>query len=359
MLEPLRQYWLRVRHTPGLVLFIVLYQQVTIGCTFSIITLALPILAEELDVGESIIVWVFFMPQLVAGMLSIPLGRAADMYGRKRMWFAGCLVHLLSMGLSGTANSAAALIAARAITGIGQSLEGPCGGAIAMSVYPKSKRGYVISWSTIMNTLAASMGMVLGGVLLKFMPWRILFLGNAPLVLAVLPLAWVVLPDSNDPVVLNGDDNEDKGDEGEEVTNSKDDPTLPFDWQGALLLCLLTCMLLLGFNRAGPWGWGNSGTLGLLAAGCFLLPLFTRHQLSMGKGALLPALFLRDPVIRLTTIMRLLLGAVYMIAFLLLPYYLQLAQGYSTDEAASLLFIRPLFFSLSSYFVGRKCESMR
>ena len=78
----------------------------------------------------------------------------------------------------------------------------------------------------------------------------------------------------------------------------------------------------------------------------------------MGKEALLPVLFIMDPIIRLTTIMRLLCGAVYMIAFLLLPYYLELALHYTTAQAATMLFIRPLAFSFSSYFIGKKCESM-
>jgi MFS family permease len=78
------------------------------------------------------------------------------------MWFAGCMCHIVSMVASGLAVSAVFLICARAFTGLGQSLEGPCGNAIVMSVYPKSKRGYIISYSTIFNTLAASLGMVLG-----------------------------------------------------------------------------------------------------------------------------------------------------------------------------------------------------
>jgi MFS family permease len=70
---------------PDLVLFVALYQQVAIGCTFSIISLALPAMSDDFGVDESIIIWVYFMPQLVSGMLSIPLGRAADLYVRS-LW---------------------------------------------------------------------------------------------------------------------------------------------------------------------------------------------------------------------------------------------------------------------------------
>jgi hypothetical protein len=61
----------------------------------------------------------------------------------------------------------------------------------------------------------------------------------------------------------------------------------------------------------------------MLTVSAVVTPCFIRHQIRKGKAALLPVLFVFDPIIRLTTIMRLLTGAVYMIAFLLLPYYLQ------------------------------------
>ena len=110
---------------------------------------------------------VTFCPQLVAGMLGTPIGRLADIHGRKRCWFAGCLIHLVAMCACGMAPNVEVLIAARAISGFGMALEGPSGGSIAMSCYPKERRGYVIAWLTICGTLSSSLGMVVGGFLLR------------------------------------------------------------------------------------------------------------------------------------------------------------------------------------------------
>ena len=82
---------------PNLVLFLCLFTHNSINCTFSIIFLALPLLSDEFGVSESAVLWVAFVPQLVGGMLSTPIGRAADVWGRKRCVLLGCLEHLTSM----------------------------------------------------------------------------------------------------------------------------------------------------------------------------------------------------------------------------------------------------------------------
>lgn len=372
--EPSNDAWSEViaawSRRPGVTLFVILFAGNAINCTFSVINLAFPLLSDELHVDESVIIWVVFCPQLVAGMLSTPIGRAADLYGRKRCWFAGCIVHLASMLISGLAPNAVVLIAARALTGIGAALEGPAGGSIAMARFPKERRGYVIAWFTMCGTLSSSLGMVIGGFLLRVTSWRILFLGNAPLVAMVLPFAYFIIPtDAGGPA-----DNNDKSSQGPGAATENahaaelQDPAgdnapkaslkTTFDWGGSLMLSLSFGTLLFAFNRAGPWGWRSIPVVLLLSGGCVLMPLFWYHQRRKGRAALLPPFLLSDPLIQSTLLMKLPLVATYMCAFILLPYYLQESRGWSPDRAATLLLWRPLFFSLCSFFIGKKCEAL-
>merc|ERR1711871_1150965 len=274
---------------PYLVLALVCFVGNMINGTFTLIVLALPLLSDEFKVDESIIVWVMFAPMLVAGMLSTPLGRASDLFGRKRMWFIGTSFHLASMVACGLAPSVEVLLAARVLTGLGWATEGPAGSAMALSVFPKSRRGYVISIFTIFGTLSSSMGMIIGGFLLRAVSWRILFLGNAPIVALAVPFGRCLLPDCNDPrkgIPEDDEDEESKTDPPKEsalkpVSAQDDDTTrgssskpepkkktmANFDWLGALLLSATFGIFLTGLNRAGPWGWSSPMVQGMLIVG--------------------------------------------------------------------------------------------
>ena len=131
----------RALENPYWALTLVIFVGSMINGTFTLIVLALPVLGDEFRVDESIIVWVrcsdefgcaesmpqpadeapfgqvLFAPLLTAGILSVPLGRASDLYGRKRMWFLGTCFHLVSMVVCGLAPSIELLLAARVFTG--------------------------------------------------------------------------------------------------------------------------------------------------------------------------------------------------------------------------------------------------
>jgi len=242
----------------------------------------------------------------------------------------------------------------------------------------------VISWYTVTLTLSNSLGMVLGGLLLKFMTWRSIFLCNFPLVLVVLPFAYLALPNENDPLKdmaersprlsspkSDAEDDDDialepvevKVEKGEEDHHQGAPEQLqaakpPFDWGGSVMLSLCFGALLLGLNRAGPWGWDSRPVLLLLGGGILLIPMFGLDQHRKGRNAILPPIFVSDPLMLVTIAMKLILVAVYNIAFILLPYYLQEAKGWTPDGAAQLLMVRPLVFSLSSWFVGKTCQSL-
>lgn len=202
---------------------------------------------------------------------------------------------------------------------------------MVMSMFPKHKRGYVISILTIFGTLSSSCGMILGGFLMRVVSWRVLFLGNAPIVCLAIPFGFWVLPDCNNPRegLPEEDDNEQKPgaencgqaaaakekasvlavegkkSDGEAASKESIEPPKPgltdFDWTGALLLSLCFGTVLTGINRAGPWGWDSRRVLGLFVAGVATCGLFALHQRRMGRDAILPAFFLQDSVI-LTTI---------------------------------------------------------
>lgn len=80
---------------PWVVLYVVIIQMGILNSSVGTIVLALTPMSKELHVDVSTIMWVYFMPSLVSGMLSIPLGRLSDGYSRRSLWFLGNFLHVL------------------------------------------------------------------------------------------------------------------------------------------------------------------------------------------------------------------------------------------------------------------------
>jgi len=260
---------------------------------------------------------------------------------------------------------------------------------MVLSLFPKTNRGYVVSMFTIFNVLSSSLGMIVGGVLLRVVSWRILFLGNAPLVALAIPLGKWMLPDCNDPrkgmLEEGAGDNPEAKEEDEKGSDGAHDDIADkteagaveaavegkhqeepeaakkglaaFDWVGAGLLSGCFGLLLFGLNRIGPWGLHSRWVLGLLFSGVVLSTIFVMHQQCRGRDALLPPFFLKDPMICTCITMKICMQASYCIALLLLPYYLEEALLWTPEEASYLLAGRPFAFFLSSYYLAKKMRA--
>ena len=104
------------------------------------------------------------------------------------------------------------------------------------------------------------LGVVLGGPLVEAVGWRVIFLVQAPLCLAAMVVAIVLLPET------------DRGDAGR------------FDWAGAVLLGIGITSLLLATNRGSVWGWTSPAVIGLYCPGAGR-PRRLRRRRAPGRGA--------------------------------------------------------------------------
>jgi EmrB/QacA subfamily drug resistance transporter len=165
----------------------------------TVVNVALPTIGEELDTGISGLQWVVNAYTLTLSGFLLLGGSLGDHYGRRRVFVVGVVWFAVASLLCGAAPNAEALIAARALQGIGGALLTPGSLAIIEASFRPEDRGAAIgAWSGL-GGVTAAIGPFLGGWLVQAGSWRLIFLINLPLSALVVWVARRHVPESRDP----------------------------------------------------------------------------------------------------------------------------------------------------------------
>jgi MFS family permease len=160
----------------------------------TIVAVALPDIRQSLGMSPEALQWVVTAYTLTFGGLLIAAGRLGDLGGRRRVFRAG-LITFGAASLGGAlAPSAPALVAARALQGVGAALEMPAALALITATAPDRDRAVAL-WTAAAAAGGAS-GWVLGGVLVELLGWPAIFAVNVPLCALGALLVTRVLPES-------------------------------------------------------------------------------------------------------------------------------------------------------------------
>ncbi|MGW7408183.1 MFS transporter [Streptomyces sp. NPDC054833] len=168
-----------------------------VGLDTTIVNVGLTAIGRGLDVGTRGLEWTVDAYTLVLAGLLISSGALADRFGRRRVFQSGLVVFGTASLVCAVAPTAGALIAARAVQGIGASMLSPVALAIVVNAMPDPReRAQAIGvWASVFG-LSMAAGPVTGGALLAGFGWRSLFWINAPVVVAALVLSAVFVPES-------------------------------------------------------------------------------------------------------------------------------------------------------------------
>jgi EmrB/QacA subfamily drug resistance transporter len=311
---------------PNTVLLITVLASFSTPFTLSSINVALPAMATELGLDALALGWVSLSFLLVTAALLVPMGRAADLLGRKKIFTAGFWIFTAASLCCGLAASAGQLLAARALQGLGSSMIFGTAVAILTSVFPPERRGKALGWVSAAVYTGLSLGPPLGGLLVQHSSWRAIFLLNVPLGLLVLFLVRRGLAGA-----------EWKGPEGEK-----------FDTLGALLYACALGALMYGLSAitspAGP---------AFALAGAAAFGYFLRRETRVPHPVLNAGLFLRNRVFAFSNLAAFLSYSASFAAGFLLSLHLQYARGMTPREAGFLLVFQPLFMVAFSPWAGR------
>jgi EmrB/QacA subfamily drug resistance transporter len=235
-------------------LALVLGAQLMIILDMTVVNVALPSIARDLHFSPTGLSWVLNAYTLPFGGLLLLGGRAGDILGRRRVFMAGLALFTVASLAGGLATSAGQLLAARVAQGAGGAVAIPAVLALITASFPEGReRTRALGLFTAVAMGGASLGLVLGGVIVQWASWRWVLFVNVPIGALVLALAPRFLPET---------------------------PRQPghFDLAGALSSTAGMSALVYAFIRAAAAGWQDRLTLAALAAALVLLGLFLLNE---------------------------------------------------------------------------------
>jgi EmrB/QacA subfamily drug resistance transporter len=183
------------RRNPWVILIVVSLGFFMTLLDLTIVNIAIPNMISKLHASLDDILWVINAYALVLAVLLITAGRLGDLFGQRRVFFAGIAVFTLASAACGISPSPGWLIAFRAVQGLGAALLMPQTLAILTMVFPPERRGAAFGiWGAVAG-VATIAGPTLGGLLVTAFDWRYIFYINVPIGVAVLVMTPLLIPD--------------------------------------------------------------------------------------------------------------------------------------------------------------------
>ena len=219
----------------------------------AIVNVALPSIGTDLDFAEENLQWVITAYGLTYGGFLLLGGRAADLLGRRVVFMGGLALFGLASLVCGLSTSSGMLIAARGVQGLGAAIVTPAALSIISVTFTEgAERNKALgAWGAVGGGGAAA-GVVMGGILTKYLGWEWIFWVNVPVAVIVLILTPIYVRESR-----------------------REDVVHDYDLPGAISVTAGLIVLVYAISEAPGVGWGTFRTIGLLVprrAAARLLP---------------------------------------------------------------------------------------
>ncbi|MGY1604206.1 MDR family MFS transporter [Geodermatophilus sp. SYSU D00815] len=294
----------------------------------TIIATAVPSIVDSLG-GFAEFPWLFSI-YLLAQAVTVPVyGKLADLFGRKPVMLAGIGLFLLGSVLCGLAWNMWALIAFRAVQGLGAGAVQPMSMTIVGDLYTLAERARVQGYVASVWAISAVVGPTLGGVFSEYVSWRWIFLVNIPLCLvagATIALRFTERVERRRPRI---------------------------DYAGATVLTVALTLLVLGLLEGGQaWAWASVPSVAVLGAGVLLLGVFVLVE-RRATDPVVPLRLLGDRLIVTTSLVAVCVGAVLLGLTSYVPTFAQVALGTGPLVAGFALAALTLGWPLSASQAGR------
>lgn len=270
----------------------------------TVVAIALPHIGADLGLARDSLTWVVSAYTLMFGGLMLLGGRAADLYGARRVVLTGLLVFTAASLATGLASGAALLIGGRVAQGIGAAILSPAALSVVTKTFHGDERNKALGIWSALGGGGAAIGVLLGGILTAGPGWQWVFYINVPIGLFVLTALFRTLP----------------ADRPEQNRARLDVP-------GAILVTAGTGAAIYALINAGDRGWLSAATLGGLGGAVVLYAAFAWLQRVVRSPLMDLRVLTRRPVAA-GTFLILVATALMIAVFFLGSFYLQHHQGY-------------------------------
>ena len=286
----------------------------------SIVNVALPSIQRDLGFSESSLQWVVNAYTLVFGGFLLLGGRAADLFGRRRMFIVGLGLFSVASLVGGFAQSDGWLVAARALQGLGAAIVSPAALSIVTTTFTEgAERNKALGiWGALAGA-GGAVGVLMGGMLTEWAGWEWVLFVNVPIGVAAAFAA------------------------PRYVRESRTSEKTSMDIAGAVSVTAGLVVLVYALVDANDAGWGSGQTLGLLALSVALIGAFVAIELRT-RHPIMPLTIFRNRNVASADAVALLIGASLFSMFYFISLYLQQVLAFSALEAG--LSYLPLAFTI-------------
>jgi EmrB/QacA subfamily drug resistance transporter len=272
-----------------------------------VMTNALPVIRTDLNASITQLQWFVNAYTLSFATLMLTAATLGDRWGRRRMFVGGIALFALASIASALSTTPGALIAARAVQGVGGAAIMPLSLTLLAAAVPPARRAMAIGvWGGVAG-LGVALGPLVGGAVVEGISWEAIFWLNVPVALVAIPLVLRALPQSY----------------GRRE---------PLDVAGLVLGGAGVLSGVWAITRANDHGWTSSSVLAGLLAGAALLAAFVWRE-ARAPHPLMPLRLFRSRSFTVANIAGLAFSLGMFGAVFLLVQYLQVVEGYSPLEA--------------------------
>ncbi|MBV1892703.1 MAG: MFS transporter [Ilumatobacteraceae bacterium] len=291
---------------------------------FTAMNVVLPTIESDMNTDLATVQWVVNGYALMFGVLIVPGGRLADLYGRKEMLAVGALIFASFSLLGGLAPNIFLLILARILMGIGAAMMWPAILGLIYSILPESKAGLAGGLVIGVAGIGNATGPVIAGALAEE-SWRYIFFLNVPIAIGAVAATWILVP------------------------SDKERQESKLDLPGSALLTISLLALLSALTVAPNYGYTSALVLGAFAVGVVAMVLFVLRERAVGEDGLIPRSLIGNASLRWACFAILSMSTIFFAALFYLPQYFQKILDEGTLAAGIMLLPFVATFAMGSF----------
>jgi len=301
----------------------------------TIVNIALPSIQRDLGFSQSGLAWVVNAYVLTFGGFLLLGGRAADLIGRRAVFVAGLAIFTAASLACGLAAAQWALVAARAVQGIGGAIVQAVAFSLILELFREpGPRAKAMSVWGFVSSAGGAVGVVLGGVLTQTGDWHLIFLLNVPIGIIAMALAGPLLPAGRGLVLGAG-----------------------VDVWGAVAITAAPILAVYGILQASDAGWTSPAVLVPVALALVALAGFVVIE-QRASAPIVPLRIFRSPAVSLSQVVIVSLMAAFFGWFFFSPLYMQRVLGFGALQTGlgflpAMLVFAAMSLGIAAWIVGR------
>lgn len=313
-----------------LILILLCLAQFMVVLDVSIVNVALPSIQDAFHMSQTSLQWIITAYTLTFGGFLLLGGRAADLFGRRRIFLMGVVLFTLASLADGLSNSGGMLIVFRGLQGLAGAFMSPAALSIILVTYKEGHERNVAlaAWGSVAAG-GAAVGVLLGGIFTQYLGWRWNFFVNVPVGIGVIVAAMRVLGKHKSDIDHND-----------------------LDLTGAILVTGGLMGLVYALVKAPNLGWTAHTTLTYFALSLVALVAFLINE-SRIKNPLMPLGIFRIRNLSGADAMQLFITAGMFSIFFFSTLYLQVVLGYSPVKTGVSFLIIPVIIAIMATNVPR------